>query len=200
MPEPASGMRRLPPLGAILAVLTCCGEPVVESRTLAAPNPVAYEFRASTGEVQQAVRALYKKQFRDRSPYLFTVLSNSDEFLTGEMRALFGEAGNADDLYLTWFHSPMGLSEVYRVSGEPVPYLADFHLHLTPVGERTRVEVRTSDSAVIAGKTLLPQRHMTRANIYVPVEATTIEEYSLLLEIGEQLGQDGMPKLILPGE
>lgn len=41
MPEPAGGMRRLPPLGAILAVLTCCGEPVVESMTLAAPNPVA---------------------------------------------------------------------------------------------------------------------------------------------------------------
>ena len=36
------------------------------------------------------------------------------------------------------------------------------------------------------------------AYVYLPIEGTTIEEYSMLLEIGEALGTEGMPPLIRP--
>ena len=88
----------------------------------------------------------------------------------------------------------MGLSSVYFVGGKAAPYLADFHLKIEDLGgERTRVEVETIDPQVIAGRALMPGRHFTRPNIYVPVEATSIEEYRLLLRLGELLGEPGMP-------
>ncbi len=184
-----------------LAALAACGDPQVDSLSLPAPNPAAYEFEAGVGEIHQAVRDLYKLQFQERVEHPFSPLFRSDEYLTPEMRSLFTQPGNGNDVFFYYGHSPMGLSKLYRVNGRPVPFLADFHLHLTALDDsKTRVEVFPADTQVIAGKTLLPGRHFIRANIYIPVEATTIEEYSLLLRLGDMLGQTGMPALILPPE
>ena len=128
----------------------------------------------------------------------FSVARPSDELLTDEQRERFDQPGGEDDLYLWFMHSPMALSEVYFVGGEPAPYVADFYLRVEPAGEKTRVEVETVAPEVIAGKTLLPRAHMSRANIYVAVEPTTVEEYRLLRGIGEELGGQAMPDLRLP--
>jgi hypothetical protein len=96
-------------------------------------------------------------------------------------------------------HEPMSLSLVYFVGDEPAPYIADFYLEIQALEDQlTRVTVEALESQVIAGKTLLPQHEFSRANIYLQVSPTTIEEYQLLLGIGEILGQPGMPALQVP--
>ncbi len=146
--------------------------------------------------MHKAVRRLYKRQFDERVENAFAVLASDHQHLTEADRARFEAPGGADDLILYYGHMPMGLSSVYRVRGRPVPYLADFHLKIEALDDnRTRVAVEAIDPQVIAGKTLLPGRHFTRANIYAPVEPTSIEEYDLLLRLGDELGEADMPPL-----
>ena len=185
----------------LTAAFLACGDPKVESKSLPSPNPTSYTFDAGVDAIHQTIRQLYEQQFRERSPYLFTPLFAGDENLIDEMAAVFSQPGNENDAYLSHMHNPAGISQVYSVGGEPAPYLADFHLHMTSQEPgKTRVEVRAIRPEVLAGKTLLPRNHMTRANIYLPVEATTIEEYSILLKIGAIVGQADMPPLVLPRE
>jgi hypothetical protein len=185
----------------LAAGLAACGNPKVESKSLPSPNPTAYTFDAGVEAIHQGIRQLYEQQFRERSRYLFTPVFPGDGNLTDEMTAVFSQPGNENDAYFSYMHDPVGVSQVYSVGGEPAPYLADFHLHITSQEPgKTRVEVRTLRPEVLAGKTLLPRNHMTRANIYLPVEPTTIEEYSILLKIGSIVGQADMPPLLLPKE
>jgi len=188
-------------LTVLAALLAGCGNPEVESKPLPSRNPTAYTFDAVPGEIHKAIRQLYDQQFRERSRYLFTPVFPGDENLIDEIAAIFSQPGNESDAYLSYMHDPVGISRVYSVGGKPAPYLADFHLHITPQEPaKTRVEIRTLRPEVLAGKTLLPRNHLTRANIYLPVEPTTIEEYSILLRIGAIVGQPDMPPLSLPKE
>ena len=179
---------------AMLLLAAACGAPEVDVRPLPARYPIAWEYPASVEQVHAAVRRLYKLQFEQRVENAFHVLAAEDAVLTESDLARFGAPGGEDDLLLRYGHMPMGLSSVYSVGGRPVPYLADFQLRIEALGAgRTRVEVETIDPQVIAGRTLLPGRHFTRPNIYVPVEATSVEEYRLLLRLGELLGEPDMP-------
>ncbi len=171
-----------------------CGAPQVTGRPPAEPFPTAWVYAASVDQIQSAVRRLYKLQFEERTEGKFYVIASGDAVLTESDEARFQAPGGEDDLILSYGHMPMGPSTVYEVGGRPAPYLADFLLRIEVVDEgRTRVEVETIDPQVIAGRTLLPGRHFTRANIYVPVAATSVEEYELLRRLGELLGEQGMP-------
>jgi len=186
-------------LAVLCLTLAACGPPQVETRALTALNPTSYVFHASVGEVHGAVEQLYTQQFSRRPLNAFSIVRADDELLTDEQRRALARPGGEDDLYLAYMHSPMGLSNVYFAGGEPAPYIADFDLQIASVDdERTRVVVHALDAQVIAGKTWLPRHHMTRANIYVSVQPTTVEEYRLLLGIGEILGEPSMPALRLP--
>ena len=178
----------------MLLLAVACGAPEVEVRPLPERYPVAWEYAASVEQAHAAVRRLYKLQFEERVENAFYVLAAGDDALTEADEALFGAPGGDDDLILRYGHMPMGLSSVYYIDGRPVRYLADFQLKIEALGVgRTRVEVVTIDPQVIAGRALMPGRHFTRPNIYVPVEATSVEEYRLLLRLGELLGEPGMP-------
>jgi hypothetical protein len=188
-------------LFALIALLAACGDPQVKSKPLLSPNPTAYTFDASVDQVHDAIRRMYEQQFTERSGYSFSPVFAGDDTGLEDIAAILAEPANRNDVYLSYMHSPMGISAVYTVGGKPVPYLADFHLHITAGGpEKTRVEARALRPEVIAGKTLLPRNHMTRANIYLPVEPTTVEEYSFLLKIGKNLRQTGMAPLIIPSQ
>ena len=186
---------------AFIAALASCGDPQVESKPLPSPNRTAYTFDASVDEVHDAVRRMYEQQFTERSGYSFSPVFAGEDTGLEDIAAILAEPANRNDVYLSYMHNPMGMSAVYAVGGKPVPYLADFHLHITADGPgKTRVEARAVRPEVIAGKTLLPRHHMTRANIYLPVEPTTVEEYGFLLEIGRNVRQTGMPPLIVPSQ
>jgi len=183
----------------IAIFLAACGAPRVEQRALPEPNPTSYDFAAPIEAVHGAVDALYQRQFSERPLNTFSVIKSSDELLSDEQRRRFAAPGGADDRYLWFMHDPMSLSQVYLVGGAPAPYIADFYLTIEALdGRATRVAVEALGAQVLAGKTLLPRHELSRANIYVPVSPTTVEEYRFLLRIGEMLGQPGMPSLQLP--
>jgi len=187
------------PLVGIVVVLAACGAPRVEQRTLAQPNPTSYDFAVSVEAIQQAIDALYTQQFREHALNSFSIAKADDEPLSDEQRERFERPEGADDRYLWYMHAPMGLSLVYFVDGEPAPYIADFHLEIQALeAQLTRVAVEAVEPQVIAGKTLLPRHELSRANIYLAVSPSTVEEYQLLLRIGEILGQPDMPALRVP--
>jgi hypothetical protein len=186
-------------LVAISAVFAACGAPHVEQRTLPQSNPTQYDFGASVEAVHEAVDTLYIEQFDERPLNSFSIAKADDELLTDEQRKRFMGPGGADDRYLWFMHEPMSLSPVYFFGGEPAPYIADLYLKIEALEDQlTRVSVEALDAHVLAGKTLLPRHEFSRANIYLPVSSTTVEEYQLLLRIGEILGQSGMSSLQLP--
>ena len=117
--------------------------------------------------------------------------TNSCERLTGPR--------GADDRYVWYMHSPMSLSPVYFVGVQPAPYITDSYPQIQALeGQLTRVTVEALDAAVTVGKMLLPRHEFSRANIYLPVSTTTVEEHQLLLRIGEILGQPDMPAIEVP--
>jgi hypothetical protein len=108
--------------------------------------------------------------------------------------------GNENDAYLHNFHDPIGTSDVYFASGKALHYLREFHLHIVSVSkDETRVEVNPLKSEVINGQTWWGN-HLARANIYVSVAPTSIEEYRILLELGSSVGATNMPGLVLPAK
>jgi len=162
-------------------------KPRVERRPLPQLNPTSYVFAASISEVQDAIRKV-------KCCGMALEFGNKALF-SGD---LLKQPGNGNDAYLHNFHDPIGDSEVYFAKGRPLPYLAEFHIHLIPVdGSRTKVEVSTLKPEVIAGKTWWGV-HGVPANIYVTVTPTTVEEYRILLEIGAALHTAGMPVLVQP--
>ena len=104
------------------------------------------------------------------------------------------------DLVLRTYHTPIGKSVVYFARGKPLDYLAEFHLHLVERGPKeTQVDVWTHKPEVNLGKVFhFGTRGPGFAEIYVAIEPTTIEEYEILLRMGQLLGEKNMPPIIVP--
>jgi hypothetical protein len=141
--------------------------------------------------VQTAIRKAFAKDFKLHLAWK----DDSNPFA----KEVFSQPSTNDDAYLYTFHEPIGFSKVYFRGGEPLQYISNFHLRLTPLGaKKTRVRVEARDCEVIAG--LSPIGVHGPANIYVSVYPTTIEEYEILLRIGKELAVNDMPLLRLPKE
>ena len=112
---------------------------------------------------------------------------------------IFRNPANKNDIYLHTFHSPFEVSPVYHNSRGGLPFIAAFHLHLVASGRKTMVTVIASNTEVIAGtKFGVGPGGPGPANVYVNVEPTTIEEYSILRYIGSYIGVTNMPPVRLP--
>jgi hypothetical protein len=93
-------------------------------------------------------------------------------------------------------------SSLYYNKDGPIRYNSHFHIHLVSLKDScTKVVVKAFDSYLykptyLGGKGLV---HGDLAYHSVQVEPTSIEEYQILLVIGDKLGmRDKMPALILP--
>jgi hypothetical protein len=106
------------------------------------------------------------------------------------------------DVYLyTFGYAP---SQVYFSGNCKVPLIfsANYHLHLDKIDKNTtKVTVTTINHRVMTGHELLPTPQMCgfgRSAIFKIVPTTTVEQYELLLQIGNTLGEQNMPKIIIP--
>ena len=81
-------------------------------------------------------------------------------------------------------------------------YEAWFYLHLESIDEtHTKLTITTFEPMLIVGRDLLPSPpHFGRGYKKMTVEPSTIEEYEILLKIGNLVGEKDMPPLILPNE
>jgi len=195
----------------------------LQERVLSHPNPTNYVFDASVSQVTNAIRKAYGMDW-----YLAEAKKNHERvwegpgdakakhartlalqqpppslFFKGDADALsknlLTKPGNENDAYLFGSTSSVGESQVYLKDDYPLIYYADFHIHLAPVGPtKTSVEIFTYDSSVVAGLDESWSPHGP-SFIYVEVPPTTIEQYQILLGIGQQLGVTNMPSLVVPG-
>src|ERR1039457_5656566 len=92
----------------------------------------------------------------------------------------------------------IGKSKVYlQVNGDSINYWAWFYLHLDEIADgRTSVKIRTFESQLIIGRELIPKPpHFIKGDKTISVEPTTIEEYQILLKLGNLVGEEKMPLL-----
>jgi len=195
----------------------------LQERLLPHPNPTNYEFDASVSEVTNAIKKAYgidwclaqskKNQKRiwegsadATTKHALTLALQQPApslFFKGEAdtisKHLLTKAGNENDAYLFGSTSPIGESQVYFKDNQPLIYYADFHIHLTALDpKKTRVDIFTCDSSVVAGLDEGWSPHGP-SFIYVEVPPTTIEQYQILLGIGQQIRTKDMPPLVTPG-
>jgi hypothetical protein len=198
-------------------------EVTVQEKQLPHDNPTSYDYQATIGDVQSAVKMAYGDKWREEEfqknqgrlwegpgdarakKSLSEALqqSGADLLWKGDAGALsenvFNKPDNENDAYLYGGTSPVGESQIYFEGSQPLIYYADFQIHLTEIRPKeTRVEIFTFGSRAITG---LDESWSPHGPSFVSVEVspTTIEQYQILLQIGQQLGTTNMPPLVTPG-
>ncbi len=128
--------------------------------------------------------------------------NNESPFFNARSGELY-KGNNTFDI-LVQPHWPPLKSYIYYNKEKPIPYSAMFYLHITRIDEsKTKVEVITIDHGIITKSyydtifCLVKFPEITVIKEQVP--PSSIEEYKILLLIGELLGmKEQMPELILP--
>ncbi len=195
----------------------------LQERLLPRANPTSYEFEANISETKAAIQRAYddwhyetSKNYGERTwrgegdAVSRRVYSRALQLIGHELlvwregdalaNGLLSKPGNENDAYLSGQEAPFCESEVYFKDGQPLIYYADFQIHLAGVGpKRTRVEILTYGSKVAVGVDKRFSPVHGPGFFLLDVAPTTVEEYQILLKIGEQLGAKEMPKLVAPG-
>jgi len=182
-------------ISRMLIVVAClvhfrCTQVPQEARGLAL-NPTRYLFKAGLTKTKSAIiRELDGLTF---SNMMLAYIDGSYSPL--DTAEIFTQPGNENDFYLFSFDELVG--ESYSFPG--FEYFACFHIHLTIVDENTTmVEVKAIRPRILVGRELLPSLpHFAREYIFNTVEPSTIEEYEILMKIGNGLGTH-MPAVKYP--
>jgi hypothetical protein len=157
-------------------------------------NPTEYEYPFSISVVKNVSRSILYPF------YLYGTYSDIDEFYSPVARHIFSDPVNKNDILIE--ESMIDSSLYYYNPEEAVTYRASFHLHFISINDTlTRIQVKTLNpylfrNNVFAGMGCV---HGELTGVTEKVEPTTIEEYQLLLRIGEKLQMNTkMPPLLLP--
>jgi len=145
---------------------------------LLVPNPTSYVFDAGIEDVKKAIINI------DDSLIGYIVYAKEDyekDILSKNIK---------NDALLRNYYD-VG-SKMYFRFGKPLPYSPGMFIHLDSISENmTKAEVFTSDTTIVVGGIGVPHFGYTWEK---EVSPSTIEEYEILLFIGRQLGQEGMPE------
>lgn len=157
-------------------------------------NVIVYDFskdRSKDIDDLRSVQEISRKQW--------SVHDANCSYNSEKVEKIFEKPRNKLDLYLTPSGSPIiSYSKVYLKFRKPLEYYAEFQLHFASINEQeTKIEVITYNTEVLYwGFDIFGTGHS-----YVntkKVEPTTIEEYEILLRIGNLAGEKDMPPLKLP--
>ena len=151
-------------------------------------NPTSYVFNASVEQVKNAMNIAGETYEFNGSLYFSDKVDYSYSYI-------FIDSNNINDAILY----PLASfdSKIYFRSGKPLPYTSmAFHIHLDSISEnKTNVEIFTLESKLYTFG--IGAGHL--CHIWEKeVPPSTIEEYEILLIIGEQLGEQEMPACNYP--
>jgi hypothetical protein len=194
---------------------------ILQAKLLPHLNPTNYEFDANIAEVKSSISNAFgngwQKELAAKNKGVVWKGSGDDHsrlllsralqepmprlFWKGQADALtkgfLTKSGNENDAYIYNSDAPVE-STVYFKDGQPLIYYADFQIHLAAIDQhKTRVEIFTYDSNVGVGIDERWSPHGPRL-IRVAVKPTTVEEFQILLRIGEKLGFKNMSPLVTP--
>jgi len=159
----------------VMAGCTLTKYVTISERKLDHPNPTSYTFAAPIAKVRDAIVGSFGREQQCLSSCLVINRSSGAEF----------------DLYQVG----IAASDIYYSGKTPLKYKAEFALQLSPKSDsETEVSVHTTNSEVLMGPNLVGDG----GDNYKYVHPTSIEEYRILIKIGDFLGEKGMPPLQLP--
>ena len=146
------------------------------------PNPTGYLFHASIGAVAEAVAALSHGDARFKGFLCPETTSGSEDRRRFSMAKPFGRV----NAYAVYFYKK-----------KPADYLAVFEVTLhAETKDRTQVQVSVNGPRIsVPGHGFNIHSFRFDQNRTIGVEATTIEEYEILLGIGKILNERGLPPL-----
>lgn len=146
---------------------------------LLVPNPTSYVFDAGIEDVRKAILTRVEDSLDGYTVYAKEDYDNDILSKNIKNDALLR---NHDDVK----------SKMFFRFGNPLPYFPEFIIHLDSISEKkTNVVVYTSDTTIVVGGIGVPHFGYTWEK---KVSPSTIEEYEILLLIGQQLGHEGMPE------
>jgi len=156
-------------------------------KKLANLNPTSYVFDT---DIEQCKNAIKKVKILDVSrPYFIDKKESHRDYIY-----IYNDSANRNDAILTCIGNFD--SKIYFRFGFPYPYWADFHVHLDSILEnKTRVEIFTLEPKIVVFGVGIGHVSWTWTKKVPP---STIEEYEILLSIGEQLGEKNMPACNYP--
>jgi hypothetical protein len=173
---------------------------------LPTPNPTSYAFKVPLGEAKKKISEGFHPRTQLTSPFYRSLglRGGGNSYLSFKLetaesavfsRKIFEQHGDMIDFHLHTYGTAIK-SRTYFALGESLPYVATFAVSVKTEGQHTLVSIITIDPNVLKGFGGIGLHGTYEAR--VPVEPTTIEEYSLLLYIGNLLGVTDMPALRLP--
>jgi hypothetical protein len=168
-------------------ILTGCRMKIQEYK-MDKKNPTSYIFPTSI----QKIHEILKKNYFG-GDHILDFASDSSHWSWGE--AFLTKPGNENDACLFQTNT----SKVYFSKDDTVYQTVMSLIHITKIeSNTTKVEIFTDESSINIEYNPYPQAfHAGISSKKVP--PTTIEEYEILLKIGEELHMAyKMPKLILP--
>lgn len=146
---------------------------------LLVPNPTSYVFDAGIEDVKKAILTRVEDSLDGYTVYAKEDYDN--DILSKNIK---------NDALLRNHYDVK--SKMFFRFGNPLPYSPEFIIHLDSISEKkTNVVVFTSDTVVVVGGIGFNHFGYTFEK---KVSPSTIEEYEILLLIGRQLGQEGMPE------
>ena len=146
---------------------------------LLVPNPTSYVFDAGIEDVRKAILTRVEDSLDGYTVYAKEDYDN--DILSKNIK---------NDALLRNHYDVK--SKMFFRFGNPLPYFPEFIIHLDSISEKkTNVVVYTSDTTIVVGGIGVPHFGYTWEK---KVSPSTIEEYEILLLIGQQLGQEGMPE------
>lgn len=146
---------------------------------LLVPNPTSYVFDAGIEDARKAILTRVEDSLDGYTVYAKEDYDN--DILSKNIK---------NDALLRNHYDVK--SKMFFRFGNPLPYFPEFIIHLDSISEKkTNVVVYTSDTTIVVGGIGVPHFGYTWEK---KVSPSTIEEYEILLLIGQQLGQEGMPE------
>ena len=179
----------------------------LEKKELTESNPTEYIFNISEDSLRQTIYDSFNEHKWIKSPFykssiffdMFKEHKIYVSFRTETSPGLFGQKyfknpDTSGDIYLyseiPWF------SPIYYTGGKPLNCRTAFIMTLKKIDdERTQLKIRPEELKVLKGVAGLTAHGFYSKEI--SVDPTTVEEYSLILFIAEQLGDTTLKPLNL---
>jgi hypothetical protein len=164
-----------------------------EVRKLPTKNPRSWTFHASPEIVSRCASGISHDIYADR----WGAKVGDYE----AVRLIKGGQRQLHNIYLSNDRSrtptPKIHSEVYLLHSCPLPLYAEWHLRIIPEASgQTRIDIKTWGKFVVHNYSCFYIAHAFGCGI--PAEYSTIEEYRILKSIGDCVGEQGMPDVIVP--
>lgn len=153
-------------------------------------NPTSYVFNANIQQIKSTVFQLHANRDFELYPDTTTLQFYYDDF---------DSIHNKNDICF-WTLSNNLESKIYYKKGKPLYYKVFILLHLDSISENsTKATAIAFISEICVGGYQIPFIGHGYSRMK-KVPPSTIEEYEILLAIGQQLGEKNMPKCIYPDD